>query len=499
MLTPLEFHYHTQKLAQSFYEVEHHGFLVDQARLGKLRSSIFDEIDIACDKVANEIGKPVAACDKPDGGRRNVRDIAESLGIKTKDRASSILNLASPKQLIELFEGRGIKIPTKRGKGGKPGKQSLDEEALLRITLNNAKDPLPNLILKVRELNKIRGTYVETKLLNDTLYCSYRVTGTDTGRRSSQENVFGYGTNSQNLPKHTELGKQFLECLIARPGHIFIEGDQKGAEDWVVQAIIVDNGGPPTGMQELIHGTNRHRKLASYLFGKPESEIDKAGIYYYAGKKTRHAGNYGMQADRMSVVILVETGLNMPPAYTGWLLKKFHEFEPAIQGVFHKCVEAQVNSTRTLTTPLGRERVFFDLRPGSNNADTYRKAYAYIPQSTVGDNTGMAINILADSGYYIVADKHDSIVLEVEDNPAAIVDGINALRHAFDRKIVFPHGTTINIPIEMSVGYNMKDMIECPEPATQTGLLPLLQRLRNTPAPQTTTTTGQPQLQSQPL
>ena len=67
-----------------------------------------------------------------------------------------------------IFEARGIKVPKKRGakKNGVyvAGKQSLDEEALLRIALDNQQDKLQGLILKVRELNKMRGTYVETSI-----------------------------------------------------------------------------------------------------------------------------------------------------------------------------------------------------------------------------------------------------------------------------------------------------------------------------------------------
>ena len=497
MMNSLDFAHYSQRLARALYQVEQRGILVDTAKLARLRGEILDEIDARCDECETILGGAVASCEKPESGRRNVRAVAAARNLRKAD----VINIGSPQQLISIFEARGIKIPKKRGttKNGvyTAGKQSLDEEALLRIALDNTQDKLPGLILKVRELNKMRGTYVDTKLYNSTLYCGYKVTGTETGRRSSQENLFGYGTNGQNIPKHTHLGLAYRECLRARPGHVFVEGDQKGAEDWLVQGIIVDNGGDSAGLTDLLSGTNRHAKLAARLFGLDAGQVKKfkgAGekyeIQYYCGKKTRHAGNYGMAADRFSVVMLVEAGLNMPVPYTTWLLKNFHSIEPDIQGVFHKYIEHELNSTRRLVTPIGRERIFFDLRPGSSNADTYRKAYAFIPQSGVGDNTGLAICWLVEHGYPVVQDNHDAVTLEVLDNDEAILDGICAIDRAFDRTLRFPKGTEIKIPIEFQVGYNLKEMMGCPDKPNMDSLRDTLRQLRDTRIARITTSSG---------
>jgi uracil-DNA glycosylase len=485
---------YVRRLAHTLFHIENRGILVDRTRLSALREDILRRVDAACTKVEAVLNRPVAsaqecnACPKDNCkcGARTVRGLARANGWTLKAARETVLNLGSPKQLIEEFEKRRIKVPKKRG----AVQQSVDEEVLRRITINNPQEPLPGLILDVRKLNKVKGTYVETKLLNDVLYSAYKVTGTDTGRRSSSENVFGFGTNAQNMPKHTDLGLSFRHCLVSRPGKIFVEGDQKGAEDWIVQGIIVDNGGDRRGMDELLSGINRHKRLASFLFTKPESEVDKAGMHYYAGKKTRHAGNYDMQADKMSVVMLLEMGLNMPPAYCEWLLKKFHEHEPGIRQVFHKYVEDTLSKTRTLRTPLGRERVFFGCRPASNNADTFRQAYAYIPQSTVGDNTGMATVLLGEWGYEQIQDVHDSALLEVDDTPEAIQDAVEAIGRSFDRDIVFPNGTTVNIPIEFQIGYNQRDMRECHAHPTLAGLIDIQNQLKCIPTVRQTTTTG---------
>ena len=481
----IDFAQYPQRLARAFYSIEKRGLLVDTSALENLKNYILDEIDKNCDKLEGILGQPVAACKEPESGRRNVKAVAKDRNIKQ----DAVLNIASPKQLISLLENGGIKIPKKRVKteDGYRMKESLDEESLLRIAMYNSQLKFPDIILSIRELNKMLGTYVGIKLYNNTLYTHYKVNGTDTGRRSAEENCFGYGGNGQNIPKHSALGRMLRSCLIARPGHILIEADQKGAEDWLVQGIIVDNGGSRRGLDELLSGINRHARLAGRIFNLDEKEIKKnkdAGmkyeIQYFCGKKTRHAGNYGMQEDTMSAAMLKEAHLNMPPAYTKWLLSKFHEIEPDIKGKFHAYVERELCNNRKLITPLGRERVFFDLRPGSSNSDVFRKAYAYIPQSSVGDNTGFAIIWLEERGYRVLADNHDAVLLEVRDNDEDILDAVQALKNSFHRVMRFPNGTEIEIPTEIQLGYNMRDLKGLPDCLDMASLRNILLPLRTT-------------------
>jgi hypothetical protein len=137
--------------------------------------------------------------------------------------------------------------------------------------------------------------------------------------------------------------------------------------------------------------------------------------------------------------------------------------------------------TRTLVTPLGRERYFFGLRPFSDNHKLFKEGYAYIPQSTVGDNTGLAINY-AEPTYpnHIVLETHDAITLEVPDNPLEIIRAAGVLRDAFKRILRFPKGLEIEIPIETEIGYNLQDTKKiCLENLDVAGLTSMLDGLRS--------------------
>ena len=445
-------------LARVFFEIEKRGVAVDPAKLDELRRYVNAELAKSCAAASGVIGRAVAP------------STAEAVAL-----GEGTLNLGSPAQLLVEFKRLGLKVPRNR----KTGKESTGEDQL-NVMFAETGHPFLREILRVRELNKVLGTYVNAKLANNILYASYVVTGTVTGRRSSRANFLGLGTNHQNLPKHSDLGRMFRRCIVARPGKIFVAGDQDQAEDWIVQAIIADNSGGTSGLDELRAGVDRHQKLASFIFSRPADECGKGTPFRFYGKKTRHAGNYGMAGNRLSAELAKE-GFHINRQQCEFFLTKFHESEPSIRGVFQRYVEREISAKRFLRTPFGRERCFFGCRPYGDNSSVFRDAYSYIPQSTVGDNTGLAI--LYFEGSYpglVVMDLHDEVVLEVPDSVSAVIPAADQLRKAFDREIRFPNGTTIVIPTGFKIGYNLRDVAECGK-YSEAGLLRTYNTLNQLP------------------
>lgn len=428
-------------LARAFYHIDNRGVLIDQTRLEKFIKLLDSRLVGCCNVIENEVKMKVVP--------------KQPKGVKTP---SGTLNLSSPKQLIEVIT-KTLKIKLKKDYNS--GKETSGEEALNEAYAQSGNVALKS-ILEARELNKIKGTYAEAVLLDSVLYTSYGVANTVTGRRSARATIFSdidgnsIGTNAQNLPKQSDLGKQFRECIIARPGKIFVSCDQAQAEDWVVSAIIADNGGGTKGLDELKNRIDRHKRLAMQIFKKPESECGKGTMLRYMGKKTRHAGNYGMQAPRMAAVLAAE-GFSVNKKYCEVLLNGFHEAEPEIKNTFQYRIEANLRATRTLQTPIGRSRYFFGLRPNADNGKLFKEAYSYIPQSTVGDNTGLGILFCERVQFgWVVMDTHDCIVLEVPDTQADVAKAINLLSESFNRKLIFENGTEIQIPVEFEIGYDLK-------------------------------------------
>lgn len=432
-------------LARIFHEIEKRGVLVDQDKLKKFVESIDTDLQQACDKISSIIKMPVIA-----------------KGVKGQKTQQGTLNLSSVPGLKKvLTDVLGIKLK----KDWKTKNESTGEEALNEAYAQTS-NPVLKEILRVRELNKIKGTYAEATLLDSILYTSYAVTGTITGRRSSRETIFtsetghAIGTNIQNLPKQSELGKRFRECIVARPGKIFVSCDQVQAEDWVVCGIIADVSGDTKGLEELRNGVDRHKRLAMQIFQKPEAECGKGTMFRFMGKKTRHAGNYGMKAPKMAVELAKE-GFSLGVKYCETLLERFHAYEPDIRNSFQRSIEDSIKRSRTLRTPVGRERYFFGLRPDADNSKIFKEAFSYIPQSTVGDNTGLSIlHCESNRPGWVIMDTHDAVTLEVDDREDEILAGLSLLKDSFNREFTFPNGTKIHIPVEATLGYDLKNEVE---------------------------------------
>lgn len=485
------YHNYAMPLARSFYDINKRGVAVDESARLALRSYIVSELSKSCNTISKTLGKPCV----PQAGKK-------------QKLPEGTINLSSGKQVIDVCKSLKMKVPTKRRANNKHT-ESVDEESLNTLFAETG-HPFLKEMLRVRELNKVLGTYVDTKLENNILYSAYFVTGTVTGRRSSRANFLGLGSNGQNQPKHSDLGKRYRACIVARPNKIFVSCDQVQAEDWIVQGIVADQSGDRHGLDELLQGVDRHKKLAAFIFSKPEDQCGKDTPERFMGKKTRHAGNYDMEAFRFAAELAKE-GYTFPFSHCEFLLSKFHDYDRGIRGVFHKYVKDTLSATYKLVTPIGRVRQFFSLRPYADNKKIFKEGYAQIPQSTVGDNTGLAI-LWLEQNYpgYVVMDGHDAVVLEIDNNLDSVTTAITWLRQAFHRTISFPNGTSFEIPIEVEVGYNLGSFnkktgenprgmrgidISCAA-SIQAGLTNLLQPTNQLANPQVAICSGQPQVLS---
>jgi hypothetical protein len=185
----------------------------------------------------------------------------------------------------------------------------------------------------------------------------------------------------------------------------------------------------------------------------------KESIERYLGKKTRHANNYGMRGNTMSDSLAKE-GYSLTPEHCTNILKVVNAIDPSVDGVFHAYIRTCLDTSRTLQTPFGRERVFFGLRAGESGSNTkiFNEAYSYIPQSTVGDNTGFAVYEL-ETGYErtrgaIIQESHDSIIQEIPDTVDNIWMYLQETKKAFKRRIRFHNGIELEIPVEGEIGFD---------------------------------------------
>lgn len=459
-------------LQYAYSRIERRGLAFDTARLQDLKAAVNQGIDSHLQQLGAAWG-----CFVYSGAHARRNGVKLSAAAK-KDG----LNIGGRK-LLTFLKDKGYHIPkiapTKQQRqAGLGHRESLSELSLRKLFAETASEEIRHL-LDVAKLITLLQRYIDVILIGNTFYSNYDVAGTKTGRRASGELIFGWGGNAQNIPKYGAWAKRYRRCIIPRCGKVFLNVDQVSAEEWPVSALARNEA----AIRDLAAGVNRHKRLAAFIFQRPESGISKDDIEYYLGKKSRHANNYGMKPPRMSDSLAKE-GYAVTVRQCSDILDKVHQFDPSVRNVFHTYIRDEIERSMTLRAPLGRERVFFGFRANEHNGDLWNDAYAWIPQSTVGDNTGLAVLDLElaagdASENCIVAESHDSVMQEFEPDESCISAALMRIRRAFDRRIRFDNGIEINIPIEAELGTSLspEDFVKV-KTFDKAGVCDVLQRLR---------------------
>lgn len=408
---------------------------------------------------------------------------SEENQVKISTIAGKPININSPKQVSDLLY-KEWHLPPYDGTG----------EDQLTLLLNNKK--LKNkdhkqaieLILETRRVEKTISSY----LLSPTDYdgrmrTSYFIC-LETGRSSTSQQeppIRPYvidkrgkkttkramGMAFQTITKHGDIGSDVRKMLVADPGHVFLQVDSSQAEARVIFLLAEDYEA-----LEAIDKHDYHALTASWFFGGTENDYSKKVLGYespirFVGKTLRHAGHLGASARRAMMTVNTDARKNkidieITEAKARESLMIFHRKQPKIKGIFQQGVIDCLSNNRILRAPVpygidasvGGTRIFYE-RWGD---ELFRKAFSYIPQRTVSENTkaaGLRINRNYRKLMPIVLESHDALVtmvLEREADEAAII-----LKNEFEKPINFEtcslkRGSLV-IPSEVEIGYNYKE------------------------------------------
>lgn len=147
-----------------------------------------------------------------------------SLEDEIYELAGERFNINSPKQLGEiLFEKLGYPVLRKTRKSKS---YSTDAETLEELASRGL--PLPERLLRFRELSKLKSTYVDAlpELVADDgrVHTRFNQAVAATGRLSSAH------PNLQNIPIRTELGQRIRKAFVAPPGYHLVVADYSQIE-----------------------------------------------------------------------------------------------------------------------------------------------------------------------------------------------------------------------------------------------------------------------------
>ena len=375
------------------------------------------------------------------------------------------LNPNSPTKVMEyLYDQKGLKPKIKRS----TGKRTSDEEAMLQLMKEHSLPEIP-LFLQLKHISKIRGTCYRNQLDADgRLHTSWNVAGAVTGRWSSSKTAWYTGSDVQNIPYYER------KMTVPDEGMEFSYADLAQAEARVVAHAAKEEA----YIASFVRGEDTHRMNASYCLSavyhreiKPE-DITKEERY--AIKQVVHASNYGAAARTISITMgkrlrgkSIKDAIRDPEALNRRGVVFNTAQAKAVQNSYfnrwlrikswHMEVEADLRRTRTVITPLGRKRNFFDRL----NDKTIREAIDQLPQATVADiiNMGVArLHLCLPETADLLLQNHDAALVQGFPEDREVIDVClhNALTY-------WLHDPELVIPVEIQRGMNWYELEEVEE------------------------------------
>jgi DNA polymerase-1 len=269
-------------------------------------------------------------------------------------QAGQLFNIASPKQLGEiLFDKLQLDAKAKKTKTG----QYATGEEVLQLLVE--KHPIVANILEIRQLQKLKSTYIDAlpelvSKLDNRVHTSYNQAVASTGRLSSNN------PNLQNIPIKTEKGREIRRAFIPQDSNfVLLSADYSQIE----LRILADFSKDATMIDAFLQGRDIHTATASKIFGVP---IDQVDSNMRRKAKTANFGIiYGVSAFGLS------QQLNIPRSEAAELIKNYFAEFPTIKSYMDGCIEF-ARENEFVETILGRRRYLRDI----NSRNQVQRGYA---------------------------------------------------------------------------------------------------------------------------
>ncbi len=189
--------------------------------------------------------------------RRRLTDLEASIHAA----AGAPFNVNSTLQLREvLFERLGLPILKRTPKGA----PSTDASVLEKLRGEHA---IIADLLAYRELEKLRGTYVDALLRlvdpDGRIRGRFNQMGAATGRLSQEQ------PNLQTIPIRSEEGRAIRRAFVAAEGHMFLVADYSQIELRILAHLSND----PGLVEAFEHGLDIHTATAAQIGGIPPNDV----------------------------------------------------------------------------------------------------------------------------------------------------------------------------------------------------------------------------------
>jgi len=396
-----------QKTSQVLGIMELNGILLDKEKLNSFKEFLTEEIN------------------------RSKKEIFELAGTQ--------FNINSPIELRHILFNK-IKLPTQGLKKTPKGAISTQETELIKL---KDKHPIIEKILEYREKMKIINNFSKNLLEfvreDGRITTNFEITGTATGRISSEE------PNLQNIPVEGELAKKLRECFVAPKGYKFVSFDYSQIELRVAAEISKDENLINIFKQDL----DIHSITAKLLF-KEENE------------RTRRLAkiiNFGIIYGISPQGLKERTGLSLSESKK--LIESYFKNFPGVQKMIKELIEKAKTYgyaenifgrkrfipelfSRAYNEVLKGERIAINTPIQGTAADITKKAmvriYEFIKENKLEEKVKIILQI------------HDEIILEVAD------DIINLIKDEIKKIMENIVQLSIPLKIKVNIGENLSEI-----------------------------------------
>ena len=312
------------------------------------------------------------------------------------------VNLRSPKQVGELlFEKLQLPVIRKTKTG-----YSTDAEVLTELVSLNL-SPIPEFLLRYREVEKLLSTYVKTlpAIINPKtgkIHTHFQPSNAATGRLSSDN------PNLQNIPVRTENGRKLRKGFIPSQGRTLLSADYSQVELRLLAHFSQDKS-----MLEAFHNDlDIHRQTASEVFEVPLDQVTKDQ------RSSAKAINFGLMYGQTSFGLSQALRISQGDAkkYITSYFQKFHSVKSYLDGLKELAEE-----TGYAETMFGRRRALPDIKSTNRQikAMAERVAINSPIQGTAADIIKLAMINIQDLIYQrklasrMILQVHDELIFDV--------------------------------------------------------------------------------------
>lgn len=347
-------------------------------------------------------------------------------------------NLNSPKQ-VEWLLFDHLKLPVTKKSAG--GQRSTDQEVLQELGLQS---PVANLIVRYRELTKLKSTYLDAlpTFINPKthkIHTSYNQVLVATGRLSSSN------PNLQNIPTGEEFGIKIREAFLPDSGYLFLSADYSQIELRVLAYLSQDEN----LMNAFLQNRDIHTQTAAQLFNVPLDAV--TNLQRQVGKKINFSIVYGLTPYGLA------KDLKIKPQQAKEYIDAYFAQYPKV-GQWIEMTVAQAVELGYVQTVWGRRRYIPDLREKNKNLfEAARRVAINTPvQGTAADimklamiNVDRALKAGRLDGV-LVLQIHDELVIQVSQDQAGRIQEV--VRSEMEGVVAWPVPLRVTVRVGKSWG-----------------------------------------------